>query len=297
MNKLLLNLILHRSKPKQDQGFSLFEVTIAILVSSAFLMGTLQAMTINAVVQVKSERKAKALFWIQEDIEKLQAAGSAMDLNYIENSDTLNPANPTKKTRTGICNPFAWTENQKMDRRLGSYLAKELDSLLINDGYDASESRPALTANTFSGAQDFEQFETDENGKVIFTNQESVLRPVKEKVEQEDGTKVDVTKKVIVQVVRDGRDESSESDIENNLLKDYSLVRMLTVSSQFNYHILQVYYRVGEPYDQFETDPDIRGKDEDGDTLRDDESGRKSIIAENYTEVIPAAAADCGFDF
>lgn len=184
-----------------------------------------------------------------------------------------------------------------MDRHLGSYMAKEFDSWLSKDAYDATQSEPPLKANTFSGAPDFKQFKTDENGKVIFTNQKSVLHTVKEEVEQTNGTKVDAPKKVIVQVVRDGRDESSESDIENNLLKDYRLVRMLTVESKFNYHILQVYYRVGEPYDQSETDPDIRGNDKDKDTLRDDESGRKSIIAENYTEVIPAAAADCSIAF
>ena len=261
-------------------------------------MGTLQAMTINAVMQVKSERQAQATFLIQEDIEKLQAAGSAMNVNYIQNSPILNP---TGKTRTGICNPFVFNDNQKMDRRLGSYLVKEMDSLLANDTYSdgvtkdpTTKSEPAITFNTvFSSAADFQQFKTDADGNVLFTNNQPILYPA----EYKNDDNVSVTKKVVVQVVRNGSDDDTDPNAENNLLnKNYRLVRMMTVDGNHDFNILQVYYRVGEPYD-----PDAplttRGQDQDGDTLRDDEPGRKSIIAENYTEVIPAAAAECGFSY
>lgn len=80
MKKQRLIQILFQTKAKHNEGFTLFEVLVAILASSAFLMGTLQAMTINAVLQVRAEREAQASFWIQEDLEQAQAIASAMDL-------------------------------------------------------------------------------------------------------------------------------------------------------------------------------------------------------------------------
>ncbi|MDJ0602052.1 MAG: hypothetical protein QNJ37_24830 [Crocosphaera sp.] len=263
MNKLLFTLILDRSKPQNNQGFSLFEVTIAILVSSAFLMGTLQAMTINAVMQVKAERQAQATFVIQEDIERLQATASAMDIDYIQTSATLNPTN---RTRTGICYPLYFNESQEMDRRFGSYLVTELDSLLASDTYSdgvtsdtTTQSYPAINSNTvFSSAPN----------------------------------STELGQRAIVQIVRNGSDDDAHPNSENNLLnKNYRLVRIMTVDRETSFNVVQVYYRVGEPYDP--TDPNQT--DNNGDTLRDNESGRTSIISENYTEVIPAAVAECGF--
>ncbi|MDJ0731691.1 MAG: hypothetical protein QNJ33_17040 [Crocosphaera sp.] len=286
MNKLLLTLILHRSKLKNNQGFSLFEVTIAILVSSAFIMGTLQAMAINAVLQIKSERQAQANFVIQQDIEKLQAAASSMDLDYIENSAVLNPDG---KTGSQLC--FRFDSTKMPDVRFGADLVKELDQLLQNDKYSdgtpntGTQSDPAINSNSvFSSAGTFKQFKTDAEGNVLFTNGQPVLDTVKK-----DSVKTSDSKKVVVQILMNGSDNPSDEDFQNNLLnKNYRLVRLITVDSSTRYDVLQVYYRVGEPED----DPQ---KDEDGDKLRDDESGRKSIIAENYTEVIPAAVAECGF--
>ncbi|ACB52996.1 hypothetical protein cce_3648 [Crocosphaera subtropica ATCC 51142] len=269
MNKPLLTLLLCPSKPNNDQGFSLFEVTIAILVSSAFLMGTLQAMTINAVMQIKSERQAKANFIIQQDIEKLQAAASSMDLDYIENN-----LNPDGKSKSQLC--FRFKIPNMADVRFGADLVKELDDILTNDSEPSTKSDPAINTNTvFSSAQTFNQFKTDADGNVLYTNGQPVLNEQKDSVETSD------SKKVVVQILMN-------DDILN---KNYRLVRLMTVDSSTRYDVLQVYYRVGEPYDP--NDPNQT--DNDSDRLRDDQSGRKSIIAENYTEVIPAAVAECGF--
>lgn len=279
MNKLLFTLILHRSKPTNDQGFSLFEVVIAILVSSAFLMGTLQAMTINAVLQIRAERKAQANFLIQEDIEKLQAIASNMDLDYIENSSALNPS--PQKTSSAICYPSPFSSNIE-DNRFGAYFVRELDDLLSKDKYpdgtDNTETKsdPAITQNSvFSSAPAFKQFKTDADGNVLFTNQTPVLNDQKDSV-------TNTNKNAVVQIVRD----------QNTLInRDYRLVRVMTVDSATSHQVLQIYYRVGEPYDA--NDPNQT--DDDNDQLRDDQSDRKSIIAENYTEVIPAAVGECGF--
>ncbi len=249
MNKLLLTLILSRSKPKSDQGFSLFEVTIAILVSSAFLMGTLQAMTINAVMRVKSERQAQANFIIQQDVEKLQATASNMNLDHLKkwegNAEDPHPVDTTDEST--VCDPSSLNME---DVRFGAYLVRELDHWLKKDTDTGTKSDPAIDPNQ------------------VFTSESSTI--------EFNG------KRAIVQIVRD-----SESLIN----KDYRLVRIMTVDSATSHQVLQVYYRVGEPYEP--TDPNQ--SDDDSDQLRDDESGNTSIIAENYTEVIPAAVAECGF--
>ncbi|EAZ92837.1 type IV pilus modification PilV family protein [Crocosphaera chwakensis] len=279
MNKLLLTLILSRSKPKTDQGFSLFEVTIAILVSSAFLMGTLQAMTINAVMRVKSERQAQANFLIQQDIERLQAAASTMDLDYLESLEgqSSDPHPADTSDSSAICYPSPFASNLK-DLRFGAYLVRELDSVLANDSDTNTRSDPAITANTvFSSAPTFNQLKTDANDNVLFDSNGKSMPDSEAKKDTNNSNKT-----VIVQIV---------NDQESLINKDYRLVRMMTVDSATSYQVLQVYYRVGEPYDPTDTNQ----RDNDNDKLRDDESGQTSIIAENYTEVIPAAVAECGF--
>lgn len=99
MWNLLLSAKILRKPPRINQGFTMFEVLVAILVSSAFVLGTLQAMVINAVLQVRAERKAQASFWIQEDLEfvKAQAEGLNKDFLMAENlrDSANNPSFPT----------------------------------------------------------------------------------------------------------------------------------------------------------------------------------------------------------
>ncbi|CCQ50991.1 hypothetical protein WH8501_25735 [Crocosphaera watsonii WH 8501] len=284
MNKPLLFLILNRSKQRINKGFSLFEVSLSILISSAFLMGTLQAMTINAVLQVKSERQAQANFLIQQDIEIIQATASNMSLEYYKKTDIKPILNPNNYQDNYLCRG---PKRRSKDTRFGADLVKELDRRLSKDikpnGDDdkSTESKPAIKDlnKVFSGAEDFEQFKTDDNGNVVFNN--GTKRP-------ELKTNPD-PKKVVVQIVMNGSDDESDPNFENNLLnQNYRMVRLMTVDKSTRYDVLQVYYRVGKPY------PEQGGEDRDGDNLRDDEAGRISIIAENYTEVIPAAVAECG---
>jgi len=74
MQKIQLGLLKQFSG--QDQGFSLAEVLIAILIASTFLLGALQAFALQAVMKVRAEREAQATFWIQKDIESIQAAAA-----------------------------------------------------------------------------------------------------------------------------------------------------------------------------------------------------------------------------
>ena len=61
----------------------MLEVIIAILIITAFLTGTLQLMAVNALYKVRSERQARANFWIQEDFEYVKHQASTLDVKYI----------------------------------------------------------------------------------------------------------------------------------------------------------------------------------------------------------------------
>ncbi|PSB46127.1 hypothetical protein C7B80_14565 [Cyanosarcina cf. burmensis CCALA 770] len=55
-----------------EQGFSLFEVLIAILVTTIFISIAMQAMVFAAVFKVKAQEYAEATTWIQEDLENVK---------------------------------------------------------------------------------------------------------------------------------------------------------------------------------------------------------------------------------
>lgn len=54
----------------------MFEVLIALMMSFLFLAGTLNAMVISTVFQVKAERQAQASYWIQEDLEEVRSVAA-----------------------------------------------------------------------------------------------------------------------------------------------------------------------------------------------------------------------------
>ncbi|MGK7931990.1 MAG: hypothetical protein AB4041_11235 [Microcystaceae cyanobacterium] len=65
------------------------EVLVSIMITMAFLMGTLQALLINAIFQVQSEREAQATFWIQEDMEKIKAVAEMYPFDGTEDDGSV----------------------------------------------------------------------------------------------------------------------------------------------------------------------------------------------------------------
>lgn len=102
MSKLWLFLL--KKSTSKNKGFSLFEVLVSIMVTSAFIVGTLQAMAINAFLQVKAERESQANFWIQEDMEQVQAVAAnatLSDLGVTKTYCTILPSSTTANQKFG----------------------------------------------------------------------------------------------------------------------------------------------------------------------------------------------------
>lgn len=58
--------------PQQEQGFTLVEVLIAILITTIFVTIAMQAMVIAAVFKARAKQYSEATTWIQQDIENVK---------------------------------------------------------------------------------------------------------------------------------------------------------------------------------------------------------------------------------
>lgn len=62
--------------PQQEQGFTLVEVLVAILITTIFVAVSMQAMVLAAVFKARAQEYAEATTWIQEDLENVKYQAS-----------------------------------------------------------------------------------------------------------------------------------------------------------------------------------------------------------------------------
>jgi prepilin-type N-terminal cleavage/methylation domain-containing protein len=67
-------------KPK-EQGFSLLEVLITILVISSFLLGSLKATVLASLLRVQAEDRQEAINWTQKDLELMKYKAFILENN------------------------------------------------------------------------------------------------------------------------------------------------------------------------------------------------------------------------
>jgi Tfp pilus assembly protein PilV len=74
--KFLLFLCRSRS-PGADSGSSMLEVLVAMMVVFLTFMTSLNGLLYAAMFQVKADRQAKAVYWIQQDLENVRSLAAA----------------------------------------------------------------------------------------------------------------------------------------------------------------------------------------------------------------------------
>lgn len=79
-------LMLKPKSSKQEQGFTLVEVLVAILIATIFVTVAMQMMVIAAMFKVRAQEDAEATNWIQEDLENVRYQAA----NYKTTSLTAN---------------------------------------------------------------------------------------------------------------------------------------------------------------------------------------------------------------
>lgn len=62
--------------PQQEQGFTLVEVLVAILVTTIFVAVSMQAIVLAAVFKTRAQEYAEATTWIQQDLENVKYQAS-----------------------------------------------------------------------------------------------------------------------------------------------------------------------------------------------------------------------------
>lgn len=109
--------LLESVRRSAQQGFTMFEVLIALMISFLFLTGTLNAMVMATVMRVRAERQAQAGYWIKEDLEQVRAlaanfnpttnngcsdstVGAKFSAASTANSGLANTGNPATTTST-----------------------------------------------------------------------------------------------------------------------------------------------------------------------------------------------------
>lgn len=68
--------MLQQKLPQQEQGFTLAEVLIAILIASLFVAAAMQAMVVATVFKVRAQEYSEATNWIQQDLEVVKNQAS-----------------------------------------------------------------------------------------------------------------------------------------------------------------------------------------------------------------------------
>ena len=79
-----------KDQPHKNDGFTLVEVLVGLLVISGFISTAMQAFLTATVFKVKGQELSEATTWIQEDLELVRF--KANRLHYVIDSD------PTKST-------------------------------------------------------------------------------------------------------------------------------------------------------------------------------------------------------
>lgn len=79
--------ILSRKFSKTEEGLTLLEVIVSIIVTFLFLMGTLQLVVYAALARIQAEEQSAVTRWIREDSDFLKYLGSELSCNADPNYD------------------------------------------------------------------------------------------------------------------------------------------------------------------------------------------------------------------
>lgn len=88
-------------KNKHDQGFSLVEILVAIVILAAFVVPTCSALVLTAKMNEKTDDMMKAQLAVSSAVETLMAEGiSKSSLVEIASTTVNNPQNPNDELYT-----------------------------------------------------------------------------------------------------------------------------------------------------------------------------------------------------
>jgi prepilin-type N-terminal cleavage/methylation domain-containing protein len=248
-----LMLKLRKRLKSADEGFTLIEVIIAILIATVFVTVAMQIMVVAAIFKVKAQEYAEATTWIQEDLENvkyqadnLQFPKTTLTADAAAAASTITISTPTDD----ICNSFATNDTFRVGLETTNYKISSNGCTL---------PRPSTKTLTISPTL----------GQAQVTNAAAVATKMCSPSAQNAG---------LADYLRDrinsaSTDSSSYNDSSKTFRtgKSFIMRKTTTISSDSPYSVLQVKYEVSE-----------------GSTFVS-----SKIIASFNTEVIPNVAFQC----
>ncbi len=252
--------------PKKEQGFTLVEVLVAILIATIFVTVTMQMMVIATVFKVKAQENAEATNWIQEDLEnvRFQAGNLQFPLRSSLTADATAGAN---SITVGSTTDLEVGDTLKIGSDSGKYTIATISGTTLN-------ITPKLLTNQVIGAAIAETTMCSANNE-----NDSLADKLRDTVTGSIPTTYITPPSPPVSNYVDNPPSSGNNQSTTNASlssklstnKQYTLRRTTTPSNNSPYNVLKLKYEVSQG-----TAFDSTNK-----------------IASFYTEVIPNVAFQC----
>jgi hypothetical protein len=115
MNKFILKLLTRST----DDGFTIIDVIIGLLVAFLFLMASLQAMVVEAYFRIAGQASSEGLLLIQQDLEEVRFLATEAQLPYVPATCTSGyGAALQSKVNTNKSSPYTAKPNNTIEYQL-----------------------------------------------------------------------------------------------------------------------------------------------------------------------------------
>ncbi len=146
----------------------MLEVLAALMISFAFLMGTLNALAITALMQVKAERQAQATYWIQQDLENIRSRAS--------NSSDTAFSTCTGSPNSCCATTFAASYAGKLQTALGATYTTS-KNIVGNKSYTLSRISAGSNTNPQILQLTYSVYETGDTNRTLATLYTELIPP------------------------------------------------------------------------------------------------------------------------
>ena len=131
--------MVNRKKSKAEEGFSLLEVLIVILMVTGFLLGVLQGIVLASLLKVQAEDKNNALKWIEQDMELIRYEAFILDRasgSYTPDTTTCDSSDYEERLRQELLGTSNHPPTANPPDSGTTFPASQLDITIAGNPYD-----------------------------------------------------------------------------------------------------------------------------------------------------------------
>jgi prepilin-type N-terminal cleavage/methylation domain-containing protein len=130
--------------PQQEQGFTLVEVLVAILITTLFVSVAMQSMVIAAVFKARAQEFSEATSWIQEGLEDVNYKAATFQYTSL----TANAASGASSINVASVDDFVVNDKLKVGSDSGTYTISGISgtTLTISPSLGTAQSQGVVVA-------------------------------------------------------------------------------------------------------------------------------------------------------